>query len=261
MRKIIAPLLGGRAPFVRKFGLFQGLRIARTMFPKERVRKEVAVHIPPFRNDIHLRTNTADISTFWKVILKDEYRFECNMSPGFIIDGGANIGLTSLQFAQQFNPSLIVAIEPEQGNFELLKKNTSNYKAIEPMQGALWNKDCNLSIVNKEANTSAYVVMAATGNDYDTKASSITSILKKYNQQQLDILKLDVEGSELEIFTCGYEEWLPNTRLLIIETHDRFRPGCTEAVLKAVSKYNFSRQEKGENIFFANKDYNVVINV
>ena len=70
----------------------------------------------------------------------------------------------------------------------------------------------------------------------------------------VDILKIDIEGSEKEIFEQGFEEWLPFTKILIVETHDRYKQGSSKAVLKAVSAYNFSLEVSGENLIFYNND-------
>jgi hypothetical protein len=72
----------------------------------------------------------------------------------------------------------------------------------------------------------------------------------------IDILKLDIEGSEKEVFETGYEHWLPKINILIIELHDKMKKGCSRAVFNAISKYDFSFDIKGENIIFTNNAFN-----
>ena len=67
-----------------------------------------------------------------------------------------------------------------------------------------------------------------------------------------DIVKLDVEGSEKEIFSENYEGWLPKKKVLIVELHDRMKKGCRKAVFQAISRYDFSLQVAGENLVFTN---------
>ena len=45
--------------------------------------------------------------------------------------------------------------------------------------------------------------------------------------EQIDVLKVDIEGSELDLFGRR-TEWLGRVRVLVIELHDRFRPGCRD---------------------------------
>ena len=60
--------------------------------------------------------------------------------------------------------------------------------------------------------------------------------------RKIDIMKIDIEGSEKELFESNYESWLPKVKTLIIELHDHMRKGA------ALSKYNFSLAVKGEDI-------------
>ena len=75
-----------------------------------------------------------------------------------------------------------------------------------------------------------------------------------YKLDYIDILKMDVEGSEKEIFESNYEHWLSKTKCLIIELHDRMRKGSSDSVFAAVSKYNFTKLESGENVVFINNE-------
>jgi len=246
-----------REVFFKRFGLWAGYRISTAIFPKHAQIKEVSVYIPEYNRRILLRTNTSDISTFTKVLLDEEYRFRINFEPVFILDAGANIGLSALFFANKFPKAKIVTIEPEKSNLELLNKNLRglNYSSRE---GALWNKNTALIIKDTSRNVSGFQVMESDDKE-GISAFTVQDIMSAMETVELDILKVDIEGAEVEVFTDNFHSWLPRTKVLIIETHDRFRPGCTEVLLKALCNYNFERAEKGENLFFVNKDYNVEI--
>lgn len=81
------------------------------------------------------------------------------------------------------------------------------------------------------------------------KAVSIKDIMEQYSFDRIDILKIDIEGAEIELFKNNYDDWLPSVRVLIIELHDRMRKGCSKTFFDALSKYNFSTEIKGENLF------------
>ena len=66
---------------------------------------------------------------------------------------------------------------------------------------------------------------------------------------------LDIEGSEKEVFSTDFENWLPKTKVIVIELHDAMKTGCSRAVFAAVNKYNFSFNFKGENIIFTNLSF------
>ena len=77
---------------------------------------------------------------------------------------------------------------------------------------------------------------------------------KILNVKKLDILKIDIEGAEHELFKNNYDTWLPNTRCLIIELHDRMRNRSSQNFFKAISKYDFSYSHQGENLVFINNN-------
>jgi len=65
---------------------------------------------------------------------------------------------------------------------------------------------------------------------------------------QLDILKIDIEGAEKEVFSAANLDWLKQTKLMIIELHDRWLPGCSDAVEDAIKGHSFERSMRGENL-------------
>jgi hypothetical protein len=69
----------------------------------------------------------------------------------------------------------------------------------------------------------------------------------------IDILKLDIEGSEKEVFEAGFEYWLPRTKAIIIELHDHMRAGASKALFNAIGKYDFSFNMQHENLIFINR--------
>jgi hypothetical protein len=70
----------------------------------------------------------------------------------------------------------------------------------------------------------------------------------------LDVLKLDIEGSEKEVFEKNVEEWLPRTKMLIVEVHDNMRKGASKALFAAISKYDFTFSMHHENLVFINQN-------
>ena len=54
----------------------------------------------------------------------------------------------------------------------------------------------------------------------------------------------------LELFSRNTSKWLPSVRYLVVETHDRFRPGSTAAVQGALAGQGFEQRRSGENLVF-----------
>ena len=201
-----------------------------------------------------LRPGTTDYDTYEHVFVLKEYDFPIPFEPKLIVDGGANIGMSALYFARRFPQARIVSIEPDPANCALLQHNTRDYPQVESLQKGIWSKSGHLRIRDKMADANAFQVEWAAEAAADTlEAISLEEILVRSGADVLDVVKLDIEGAEKEVFRAEFETWLPKTRLLIVELHDRMVPGCSKSLFDAVSKYDFDCETRWENLIFYNK--------
>lgn len=204
------------------------------------------------KTPFELRDNKSDKAIFYQVFYEKQYDlYEANFPVAKkIIDGGANIGCASVYFSLLFPDAKIIAIEPEANNFELLKKNTEPYKNIECIQAAIWDKDEKLSLTNPGGGAAEFM-FDKDKKDEENSVNGITisSIIDKKKWGHVDILKLDIEGAEKDVFSADDLSWLKKVKLLIIELHDRYKPGCTKTVFEALNKYDYDAYFHHENIF------------
>ncbi len=207
---------------------------------------------------IYLRPKSSDLLAFHQIFTFKEYDMNLGFVPKFIIDAGANIGLSALFFSNKFPEAKIIAIEPEKSNFEMLQKNTIEYKNIILNKRALSNEsNHNFNVVDKGFGKWGFVTEIQnpknTNNVIDTvRTITIDEILIENNIEYLDLLKIDIEGGEKQLFESNYENWLPKTKCIIIELHDGITPGSSKSFFKAISKYDFSYLNRGENLLFIN---------
>lgn len=205
-----------------------------------------------------VRLNSSDVHVLKQIFIDLDY--DCLdafkvLDPKFIIDGGANIGLSTVFFAHKYPNAAIYAVEPEEYNFNLLQYNTFFYENITLYKSAIWNRDANLKVYDIGAGNWGFVVGDAERDDKNSfTALSIKSLLEASGFAEIDILKLDIEGAEKEVFSNNYESWLGKVKVLIIETHDGLKENCTESLQNAISNYNFVSFKKGEKFVFLNCD-------
>jgi FkbM family methyltransferase len=158
-----------------------------------------------------------------------------------LIDAGSNIGLTSIYFLEKYKNIEIVAIEPEGNNFKSLEYNLSNFNNVKKVNAGIWSRDAKLKIINDFRDKSDWAFRVEESKD-DTglEAFSINSIAKAYNFEFIDILKIDIEGSEKELFTSPNSdlEFLNITKCIALEIHDEFK--CREDIYKILSQYGFT---------------------
>lgn len=239
---------------VKRFGIFSGLII----YLHIKILKTGKISIPGLNQPVYFRPKSSDVHTFREIFLREEYAINHNdnFTPKIIIDAGANIGFTSLFFAKRYPTVRIISLEPDQKNFELLKKNTLGYQNITPIQAALWNKKGTIEIMDRGYGVRGFMVenSISINTVFSMPSTTLAELILEFKIQKIDILKMDIEGSEKEVFSVDTEKWLPITKCLVIELHDRMKPGCSQAVFNALSHYNFECSIKGENLVFVNKD-------
>jgi FkbM family methyltransferase len=210
------------------------------------------------KQKIHIRKNTSDINVFAEIFLFKDYNYDLPITPRTIIDAGANVGYASLWFRNKFPNASLIAIEPEKSNFELLSLNTQNIENILLLKKGLWFKSTTLEIINKEGSKYGFITKEVPNAKNGIKTCTVSDLLQIFKETQgireIDILKIDIEGAEKEVFSNGVENWLNKTKIIIIELHEQSKPGCTNVVLTAIKQYGFELLiEKGENLVYINK--------
>lgn len=247
MKEVVGQILR----YIKRFGVVQGLEVYRKLQNSKGV---ISLKLNDYREIIHLRSNSSDPMVFYQVCVMNEYDFDYGLTPAFIVDAGANIGLTAAYFANHYPQAKIVSIEPEKENFAMLLSNTKGYKNIVPIRAGLWNESKKLSVANTKSASWAFTLEESGDTATESfDAVTLDSILDQFNQSYIDILKIDIEGAEIELFTGNYHTWLSRTKIIVIELHDRMRRGCSKAFFKALIDYTFRVELKGENLICFNE--------
>lgn len=212
----------------------------------------IKTFLTPIGREVIVRLGTSDMQCVEKIFLSEEYRAPFPIQPEVIVDAGANIGMATLFFAHQFPSACIVAIEPEESNFRVLSENCAGLKNVSLLKGALWSTSTPMTIADRNAEAWAFSVVETTMADSAEdriKGISVPDILKMFKFDRIDLLKLDIEGAERELFSVGVEEWIEKVSVIVIELHDRYVSGCAEAFYSALASRRFTQEIKGENVF------------
>ena len=205
------------------------------------------------------RPNTSDLWLLNKMFKDQEYNFKIhNFEPKLILDCGANVGYSAVYFANKYSQARIIAVEPEPYNFKMLQYNTHFYDNVECLHSALWSNKGYIKILPDEpGNTLAFRTVNTEENDSEAlKTTTISDLLTKSDMDEIDILKIDIEGAEKEVFSeeGNPDEWLPKVKIMVMELHDRMKLGCSHEVFKTISKYEYFLDIYGENLLFIRQD-------
>ena len=222
-----------------KIGLLATIRLVVIRFgSKDKIYR---VRVPQWRHPVYVHGGqSTDSMVLYEILVTGEYNFAGGLgAPQTIIDGGANIGLAAVYFLNLYPSARTISVEPFESSVELCRKNLEPYGArATVVQAAIWPDEGSVSLAPHEQESWANRVQSAPAGDNGSgsaQALTMRSLIALCGGS-LDLLKLDVEGSEREIFAHGTEEWLPDVRNILVECHGK---DCEERVFAALAPYEY----------------------
>lgn len=163
-------------------------------------------------------TNPQEFLHAIKEIFVDKLYDQSLQERPYIIDCGANIGMSVIYLKQQFPQAEIVAFEPDEKNFELLKKNilSFGYDQVTLKKAAVWtdNKPLLFSVTGT---MSSSIVTEQSATTVSVDAYRLKDLLNR----KVDFLKIDIEGAEYSVVKDIMPE-LEKVNNLFIEYHGTY---------------------------------------
>lgn len=265
MRKLL------RLPnYLKSFGPVHGLRLGLTIgMPSGTPDVEAeAIAVPGYPSPVWLRPTVSDHSIFWQCMVRNQYdlgawpqtppfleRIAARIAKGdtpVIIDGGANIGFAAINFAKDFPGVRILAVEPDQDNFRVLKQNAAGYGAqITPLLAAIGSRSGHSKVVGRERGSAGLQTAYCDSSDPEAvQTHDVDSLIAMVDGGWPAIVKLDIEGAQDELFSAN-TDWIGKADLIILELDDwQFAwSGSSQTFFKALSNHRFDYLISGELIF------------
>jgi len=157
-----------------------------------------------------------------EVFLKGDYEIDLPASP-VIIDCGANIGVATLFFKYKYPNANLVAIEANSHAFEVLNKNIdknglNSVQAIHAVAGNFKTDSEDFYISNKGSLVGSIYKNRGGGQMESSPTIKISDIVNERNQ--IDLLKLDIEGGEWGVFDdLNENDSFDKVNKMIVEYH------------------------------------------
>ena len=223
---------------------------------------------------ISLRSATSDWFTFDQIFIHEDYNLKAlKRYPEFealyakysaegtplILDLGANIGLSSVYFHHVWPASKIVAVEPSDDNFAVLRENFGGNEKLEAMLAGISSKSSRLALTDSSVEKNAFTTtVIEPGTDGGVQGVTVPEILARYPSSagyRPFIVKIDIEGFESDLFAEN-TDWVNDFPVLIIEMHDWLFPGQRTSTnfLKTIAGLDRDFVYLGENVFSIRND-------
>ena len=149
-------------------------------------------------NPVYYRTGSDDLVVINDLLLREE--FGCGAhdikQPKLIVDCGAYAGYSTLYFLTKYQSAFVIAIEPDDRNFELCRLNPQPYEdRVTLMHAAIWPESIGLT-VRKGAwagSSSEWATMVAPvkdGEAPDVSGITLNDLLRDSNFAEIVSLPL-----------------------------------------------------------------------
>lgn len=219
----------GLNKYVRKLRRFRSLftvlnyarlRLALTLRPGGFVR----FRIRPVPTDLWMRTTSQLDYIVLKYVFLDKFHLPFTSLPGspVILDLGANIGFTCVDYANQFPDARIFGYEMDKANFDLALLNTSAYPSIKIENMAVGAAD-GRGYYDAAVSVAADAYQLRAEESATSKLVNVTSlagIISRHALARVDFIKMDIEGAEVDVFSAADLSWLEVVDKLHVELHD-----------------------------------------
>ncbi len=170
-----------------------------------------------------MRMSSEDYAAFREIFLYGYYDQDLGQ-PATILDLGGYCGYTALAFSARFPQAHIAAVEPHPGNFAALSANVAlNKLPVVLFQGAATVSDGPVSLFLGGGMTHGLApTHYSTGDAITVEGISVPTILNRLGWDRIDLLKIDIEGAEEQLFHAN-QPWLASVKTVIGEYHGAYK--------------------------------------
>jgi len=195
---------------VREYIVFNVLRLIHKIFPNGYILVSVI-------DDEVLKffTHYEGLQVIDELLLLNQYGRALKLRPRVVVDLGAHIGVFTILIAKRilntFNDGLVISVEPASVNYLALVNNLKlNHveKIVLPIRRAVASKPGSIEVTWLDSRETVYTITL----------DQILNIIKKKGYNCMDLVKIDIEGAELDILTNNIN-WLKHVNVLVMELH------------------------------------------
>ena len=186
---------------------------------------EAPAYLPLGPHRLHYLDRRATEETVAEIFGGEDYAFRSARAEPYVIDGGANIGVSVLWFKQRHPACRVVAFEPDPVSLGLLRHNiaANGLEGVTVVEAALGGRDGEADLWGDLAvpDSRGYSVVPEWGRQSaDSAARRVRTVsLRPWLDRPCDFLKLDIEGAEYDVL-ADVADRLHLVDALYVECHE-----------------------------------------
>jgi FkbM family methyltransferase len=203
-----------------------------------------------FRNgfEIHHVPEDPVLSLFVEIFAIQSYTrdFYCPQASDTIIDIGANIGVFAAYLSSLAPGIHIHCFEPSSQTYARLRKNmecSGLQELVTTFNLAVFDSECRLFLKDgaSSGNRSFFERMDSRASAESVRTINLPKAIQLTGAGTIDLLKIDTEGSEIEILEGGKDADWNSILRVVVEFHDFMRHGSRDRVIRALERYGFDQ--------------------
>ena len=180
--------------------------------------------------DVFYRSGTADPFVLYQILFrrgkKAEYYVPPALQPEIILDIGSNIGASIIYFHRQFPAAKIFGFEPHPDSFRVLQKNVAHLPGVTVFNYGLGATHQRIAASADEVNFGAFNTRGRFKDrgypaaPVECEIRRLDDVLRELDIAQIDLIKIDCEGAEADVFSTLPDEILNRCHWIVGEFHD-----------------------------------------
>jgi FkbM family methyltransferase len=225
-------------------------------------------HVYRNKYKIVFRDSPVFLVSINELFVNEFYKFRPATDRPRIIDCGSYIGTSILYFKTNYPNAIISGFEPDDTNYQLIKTNLSNWNFSETdvTNAAIWINNDSISF-NSKGNMASRIETGVATND-DKKTVKCVR-LKDLLNEEIDFLKIDIEGAEHAVLKDCSDN-LKTVRNLFVEYHGVYSEMYKlNEILEILVRNNFRYYIKEGSPIYAKPffdrgkigDYDIILNI
>lgn len=202
-----------------------------------------------------IRRNQSDLLILWQIFLRRFYELEAAYllddhidRLDTIVDLGGNTGLAASYLTARYRPARLLTVEPIPENLAVLRRNAAlsgldwiiedcaasgHSGELDFAVSGFWDTCTAVPDVAELRRTRPYRLENVLERPARTvRACTVGELLERHGVDHVDLMKVDIEGSEIDVFD-RHHPWMERVERLVLEIHDKYIAGDrVRAVLK-----------------------------
>lgn len=202
--------------FKRPYSVFN-VGWAKEKILKHQTDLSLKYHVYRNKYKIAFRDAPVFLISINELFINEFYKFRPTTSQPRIIDCGSYIGTSILYFKTNYPDAVVSGFEPDGTNYQIVKSNLENWKFsnTEVTNAAIWINNDTISF-NSKGNMASRIEAGVIDNDSTKTVKCVR--LKDLLHEEIDFLKIDIEGAEHAVMKDCADN-LATVKNLFVEYH------------------------------------------